>query len=143
MRIVKDIPQDNSGLQIKARITDAYARPAVDDSASELEQLARSLVNVQPSIMKYLDTKAEEKKDFDTNRGAALYNMLGENMPWEEAKKKLQNGDITGFKDINQNVKAEDISENATKRLECDSWPTCRTGRIRASEPIRTAIKLP
>ncbi|WP_418505374.1 hypothetical protein [Cloacibacillus evryensis] len=111
MRIVKDIPQDNSGLQIKARITDAYARPAVDDSASELEQLARSLVNVQPSIMKYLDTKAEEKKDFDTNRGAALYNMLGENMPWEEAKKKLQNGDITGFKDINQNVKAGYIGE--------------------------------
>lgn len=111
MRVTKDIRQDGGGLQIKAHMSDAYIKPSADSEESGLEQLARSLVGVQPSLKKYLDTKAEEKKDFDTNRGAALYNMLGDNMPWKEAKEKLLKGDVSGFKDINDNVKTGYIGE--------------------------------
>lgn len=89
-------------LQIKAQITDTYVRPAAAPEG-ELEQLARSLVNVQPSIAKYLHTKQEEKDDFEIEQGMELYkNCLadGEDLTADEIGQKIQAGDLDGFRKL-------------------------------------------
>lgn len=111
MRQVKDLTQNDNLLNIKARMTDTYNRPAVQQGTSSLEQIATAFSDINPALNKFIQNSEKEKKDFDVNRGAALYNMLGDDMPWEEAKEKLIKGDISGFKDINNNVRAGYIGE--------------------------------
>ena len=89
-------------LQIKAQITDTYVRPAAAPEG-ELEQLARSLVNVQPSITKYLHTKQEEKDDFEIAQGMQIwddYAASHKNFSEDETYKKIQAGDLDGFRKL-------------------------------------------
>ena len=89
-------------LQIKAQITDTYVRPAAAPEG-ELEQLAQSLVSVQPSLAKYLHIKQEKKDDFEIAQGMELYkNYLadGEDLTADEIGRKIQAGDLDGFRKL-------------------------------------------
>lgn len=89
-------------LQIKAQISDTYVRPATAPE-SDLEQLAQSLVNVQPSLAKYLHTKQEEKDDFEIAQGIQMwddYAASHKNFSEDEVYKKIQAGDLDGFRKL-------------------------------------------
>lgn len=101
-RKIDDTAMKTPDLQIKAQISDTYVRPATAPE-SDLEQLAQSLVNVQPSLAKYLHTKQEEKDDFEIAQGIQMwddYAASHKNFSEDEVYKKIQAGDLDGFRKL-------------------------------------------
>ena len=101
-RKIDDTAIKTPDLQIKAQISDTYVRPAVAPE-SDLEQLAQSLVSVQPSLAKYLHTKQEEKDDFEIAQGMQMwddYTASHKNFSEDEVYKKIQAGDLDGFRKL-------------------------------------------
>lgn len=101
-RKIDDTAIKTPDLQIKAQISDTYVRPTVAPE-SDLEQLAQSLVSVQPSLAKYLHTKQEEKDDFEIAQGIQMwddYAASHKNFSEDEVYKKIQAGDLDGFRKL-------------------------------------------
>lgn len=98
MRKIQEI-EPPSPLKIQAVYNDSYLRPAGNNSASSLEQIERSLQSWLPTAQQKLKEQAKEKELTDTSAGIALYHMLGgEDLPFKDAKAKMQSGKIDQFK---------------------------------------------
>ena len=72
-RKVQEIDPASNSLQIQARINDNYIRPAGQQDAGSIEQIASTLVDINPVLTKYLTQKAEKKENFDVAQGMMIY----------------------------------------------------------------------
>ena len=61
-RKVQEIDPASNSLQIQARINDNYIRPAGQQDAGSIEQIASTLVDINPVLTKYLTQKTEKKE---------------------------------------------------------------------------------
>ena len=108
-RKVQEIDPASNSLQIQARINDNYIRPAGQQDAGSIEQIASTLVDINPVLTKYLTQKAEKKENFDVAQGMMIYRKQlaeGKDLTGEEIKAEIKNNDvIAGIKKLKEQIK--------------------------------------
>ena len=95
-----DVGSSNSGIEVKARMSDTYARPAVANE-SAIENIAQALVSLNPNIQKYLAKQKEKKENFDVAVGAQLYKRFleeGKDLSANQIQELVAKGDVEGFR---------------------------------------------
>lgn len=105
-RKVQEIDPASNSLQIQARINDNYIRPAGQQDAGSIEQIASTLVDINPAVTKYLTQKTEKKENFDVAQGMMIYRKQlaeGKDLTGEEIKAEIAAGNIEGYAKINKN----------------------------------------
>lgn len=107
VRKVEDLSQP-ANLQVQARITDTYTRPAAQQGETSLEQIANAFKEVNPALLKFVHNREEEQEQFEVARGIQLYRDLtkdGGDITSEEAKALIAEGKVEGYKHLSRNLR--------------------------------------
>lgn len=81
-----------------AQPVETYVRPE-KENAGELEQIAESLVAINPEIQKFIAKKEEEKQGYEAAMGAKMFLQAsadGKEHTTEEIRQMFKNGDLKG-----------------------------------------------
>ena len=105
MRKIEDIKTPQ--LQITAQPKDTYVRPAAP-APDRLEKIAEALVDIEPTIGKYLTKKQTEKDDFEIAQGIEIFKDMkaeGRTGNDEDIERGIATNDPTVFKKLTKTQK--------------------------------------
>ncbi|MEG1913301.1 MAG: hypothetical protein RR091_12545, partial [Cloacibacillus sp.] len=80
-----------------AKQVDTYVRPAAP-TETKFEKIAKSLTAINPAISKYIETKNEEKRQYEEAIGVKIYQKAlaeGKDLSAQELRDKIKTGEIT------------------------------------------------